>query len=135
MNEVEKIKELCKSKKIPISKLERDLGFGNGYINNVKPGKIPSERVRAIADYLDVQVLDILGIDNFKYTNSNGVIYTERRNASEETLLEHAMLIARLPIERRKFIYETIEAQYQNYLNDKKTDTLYSADIESEENN
>lgn len=31
MNSVEKVKAICKERKIPISKMERDLGYANGY--------------------------------------------------------------------------------------------------------
>jgi len=54
MNSVEKVKYLCKTKKIPISKLERDLGFGNGYIGQLKKGTLPNDRLSLIANYLDV---------------------------------------------------------------------------------
>lgn len=54
MNSVEKVKALCKEKKIPISKLERDLGFGNGYVGQLKKGSFPDDRLLAIASYLNV---------------------------------------------------------------------------------
>lgn len=52
MNTVERIKLTCKEKKIPIYKLERDLGYSNGYIGGLKKGSVPDDRLRAIADYL-----------------------------------------------------------------------------------
>lgn len=52
MNTVERIKQTCKEKKIPIYKLERDLGYSNGYIGGLKKGSVPDDRLRAIADYL-----------------------------------------------------------------------------------
>ena len=54
MSVVERVKELCKEKKIPISRLERDLGFGNGYIGQLKKGVLPNDRLDAIASYLEV---------------------------------------------------------------------------------
>lgn len=54
MNSVEKVKELCKNRKIPISKLEKDLGYSNGYISQLKKGVFPSDRLSEIANYLNV---------------------------------------------------------------------------------
>lgn len=59
MTAVEKVLEICKEKNIRISKLERDLGFSNGYIKGLKGGKISAERVKKIADYLDVSCAEI----------------------------------------------------------------------------
>lgn len=54
MNSVERVKKICKEKKIPIYKLEKDLEFANGYIGQLKKGSFPDERLVKIADYLDV---------------------------------------------------------------------------------
>lgn len=54
MNTVERIKEECKKRKIPVSKLERDCGFANGYISGLKRGVMPYDRLSKVADYFDV---------------------------------------------------------------------------------
>ncbi len=54
MNSVERVKQLCKQRKIPISKLERDLGYANGYIGQLRKGIFPADRLSDIADYLSV---------------------------------------------------------------------------------
>ena len=54
MNSVEKVKALCKERKIPISRLEKDLGYSNGYIGQLRKGVFPSDRLQQIADYLNV---------------------------------------------------------------------------------
>lgn len=54
MNAVETVKAICKERKIPISKLERDLGFSNGYIAQLKKGTFPDDRLYKIADYLNI---------------------------------------------------------------------------------
>lgn len=41
MNQVEKVKELCKERKISLHKLEMDCGFSNGYIVQLKKGYFP----------------------------------------------------------------------------------------------
>lgn len=45
MNSVELVKSICKERKIPISKLEMDCGFSNGYVRKLKEGKFPSDRL------------------------------------------------------------------------------------------
>ena len=54
MNCVERVKQICKERKIPISKLEKDLGFSNGYVGQLKKGSFPAERLSKIADYLSL---------------------------------------------------------------------------------
>lgn len=54
MNTVEFLKSLLKERHIPMSRVERDLGFANGYIGQLRKGTFPYDRLVRIADYLDV---------------------------------------------------------------------------------
>lgn len=54
MNSVELVKNICIERKIPISKLERDCGFSNGYIGKLKRGVFPADKLQQIAYYLDL---------------------------------------------------------------------------------
>ena len=54
MDAVERIKTLCKKNDIPISRLERDCGFSNGYIRGLREGKLPADRLYTVAEYLHV---------------------------------------------------------------------------------
>ena len=63
MSSVDKVKAICKSRKIPISKLERDLGISNAYIAQLKKGKIPVDRLLSISKYLNVPFDELLGDD------------------------------------------------------------------------
>ena len=54
MNRVERVKAICKERKIPISKMERDLGYANGYIGQLKKGVFPADRLQDISEYLGV---------------------------------------------------------------------------------
>lgn len=54
MDSVELVKQICKDRKIPISRLEKDCGFANGYIRKLKEGKFPSDRLLIIANYLNL---------------------------------------------------------------------------------
>ena len=59
MNEVEKVKNICKERNIPISQLEKDCGFCNGYVGQLKKGVFPSDRLMRIAKYLNLSLSDL----------------------------------------------------------------------------
>ena len=55
-----RIKEICKEKKISVSKLERDLDFPRGYIfqwHKIEPGV---QKVKKVADYLGVKIEELI---------------------------------------------------------------------------
>lgn len=56
MTTVDRIKEICKERKIPISKLEKDCGFANAYISQLKKGHLPDDRLRIVSEYLNVSI-------------------------------------------------------------------------------
>ena len=56
MNTVERVKMICKERKIPLSRLERECGFSNGYIGQLRKGSIPDDRLLKIANYLGMTV-------------------------------------------------------------------------------
>ena len=67
MNSVERVKSICKERKIAISKLERELGFSNGYIAQLRKGTFPADRLADIAAYLSVSTEYLLtGEENKK---------------------------------------------------------------------
>ncbi len=66
MNSVDLVKKICKERRIPISRLERECGFSNGYIKGLTKGKFPTTRLQIIADYLEVPVSFLMGDNNSK---------------------------------------------------------------------
>lgn len=52
----QKIKELCKERKISINKLEQDLGFSKGYVCKLNNSSPSVENVKKIANYLKVDI-------------------------------------------------------------------------------
>lgn len=52
----ERIKTLCKEKKISVNKLEIDCGFAKGYISKLDKSVPGSEKLQKIADYLNVSL-------------------------------------------------------------------------------
>ncbi len=73
MNSVERVKAICKERKIAISKLERDLGYANGYIGQLRKGTFPADRLSEIAAYLSVSPDYLLfGEENKKAPTETG---------------------------------------------------------------
>jgi len=60
MTSVDRVKKICKERKIPISKLEKDLGYANGYIGQLRKGVFPGDRLKEISDYLSLSIDYIL---------------------------------------------------------------------------
>ena len=56
MNSVEKVLNLCKERKIAVSKLEKECGFANGYIRQLKKGTFPTERLLKIAGFFSLPI-------------------------------------------------------------------------------
>lgn len=69
MNTVERVKMICKDRKIPISRLERECGFANGYIGQLKKGSIPADRLQIIASYLGMDIKDLLDVHTDEQEN------------------------------------------------------------------
>ena len=56
---VEIIRNICKKRKIHISKLEQDLGFSRGYIYKLDKSKPSISNAKKIADYLSINLSDL----------------------------------------------------------------------------
>ena len=61
----ELIRQKCREKRITVRRLEQELGFSNGYIQNMKKPIKNYERAKLIADALEIPVNWLLqGVDN-----------------------------------------------------------------------
>ena len=81
MNSVELVKQVCMERKIPISRLERDCGFSNGYIRKLKEGKFPSDRLLLISQYLDLPISYLIGKDE---NNPDDLTANDRRDIAKD---------------------------------------------------
>lgn len=61
MNSVDVLLALCKQRKIAVSRVERDLKYGNGYFKSLKKKEIPGNRLSEVADYFGVTMDYLLG--------------------------------------------------------------------------
>lgn len=74
----DRIKEICKERGISLSKIEKEIGLGNGTIGKWgKNGRTPTyDRISAVAEYLEVSVSDLTGEEELKNpapTNGDGL--------------------------------------------------------------
>lgn len=70
---VERIRAICKENGVAVSRLESDLGFGNGYLNPKKIQSITTARALKIADYLNIGVDELIGIETKNHPAENEV--------------------------------------------------------------
>ena len=83
MNAVERVKMICKERKIPLSRLERECGFANGYISQLKKGSIPADRLQIIADYLGMDIKELLGVQTSAQENEYYLTVETKQIAQE----------------------------------------------------
>lgn len=86
MNSVDRVKAICKERKIAISKLEKDLGFSNGYIAQLRKGTFPAERLVLIANYLSVSTEYLMNGEEQKNNPPSELVPTERESKILEAL-------------------------------------------------
>lgn len=89
MNAVERVKLICKERKIPISRLETDCGFANGYIGQLKKGTFPDDRLRKISEYLDLSTEFIMTGNEPSFSSESAHLVSKIRNDTE---LSNALL-------------------------------------------
>ena len=106
MNTVERIKSICKERKIPISKLEKDLNFGNAYISGLKKGTVPDDRLRLISNYLGVSVEFLMNGSESKYSDEDAML--DARISEDFELKEALKKYYSLDDRKKKHVIELI---------------------------
>lgn len=113
MNAVERVKSICKERKIPISKLEVDCGFSNAYISQLRKGTFPNDRLEIISKYLGVSVDYLMTgkepSDN-RYSAEMAMLVGKIRNDKE--LSEALLKYFEMPEDKKKYVIDTINMLY-----------------------
>ena len=109
MNAVERVKTICKERKIPISKLESDCGLANGYISQLRKGVFPDDRILKIAKYLDVSVDYLMTGKDMEFTvemadTDSQLIFMDKR------IKEYALKLSKLPKDKQELIINLIDS-------------------------
>lgn len=109
MNAVERVKSICKERKIAISKLEVDCGFSNAYISQLRKGTFPNDRLEIISKYLGVSVDYLMTgkepTDN-KYSAEMAMLVGKIRNDKE--LSEALLKYFEMSEDKKKYVVDTI---------------------------
>lgn len=117
MNAVEMVKEICKQRDIPISRLERECGFSNGYIGKLKRGYFPIDKAQKIAERLDLDVNTLIGVQTSAQRTDyyqdifSAVLAREMFNDPEIRALFHVK--RSIPPERFQAYYNMIKELYR----------------------
>ena len=108
MNTKERIKRLCKERKISVNKLETDLGFGTGYVSKLDKSTPNTKKIQAISYYFNVSV-DYL----IKGEESDIIIETAQTDIAlsnmNKRLKEYALKLSALPKEKQEQIMSLID--------------------------
>lgn len=114
----ERIKELCKQKRISINKLEIACGFARGYVSKLDKSTPNSDKLQKIADYLGVSLDYLINGSEKYYLNDETasiaqdifenkdlrLLFDAARDADPEDLeAVHSMLLA---LKRKERSYE-----------------------------
>jgi len=65
MNSADKIRQICADKRIPIGRVERELGFANTYLRRIRKD-LPYDRLSAVAEYIGMTIDEIMSYDTDK---------------------------------------------------------------------
>ena len=108
MNTKERIKRLCKERKISVNKLETDLGFGTGYVSKLDKSTPNTKKIQAISDYFNVSV-DYL----IKGEEADSIIETAQIDIAltnmQKRVKEYALKLSALPKEKQEQIMSLID--------------------------
>ena len=108
MKAVERVKTICKERKIPISKLESDCGFSNGYIGQLRKGTFPNDRLLVISEYLNVSTEYLSTGKTSEFSPEMALTDVKLSNMPLE-LKEYALKLAELPEDKQKQIMNLID--------------------------
>lgn len=108
MNAVERVKRICKEREIPVSKLESECGFSNGYIGQLRKGTFPNDRLLKISQFLNVSSEYLATGKANEFSTGMAAIDVELTSMPLE-LKEYALKLNKMPIEKQKQIMSLID--------------------------
>ena len=113
MTSVEKVLNVLKERHIAVSRMERDLGFSNGYIRQLKKGTMPIERLASVASYLDMSINDLMSDGNVPLLEMKEAATPKDDGLSDKELLLLSIFNS-LPEDRQWAILRQAQAEVQS---------------------
>ena len=108
MNTVERIKSICKDRKIAMSTLEKECGFSNGYVGQLKKGSMPDDRLRKVAEFLKVTTDFLMTGKEPEFSIETAETDVALSNM-EKRVKSYALKLAALPKEKQEHIMNLID--------------------------
>ena len=102
MNSIERIKAICNQNHVSIAKLERECGFSNGYIRNLKEGTMPADRMLLVSEFLGVSMIELITGEKPEWELNRKEfilmsVYRDLNEDGQEELNRYAHMLLRLP--------------------------------------
>jgi transcriptional regulator with XRE-family HTH domain len=95
----EQVKEVAKSKGYSINRLEKELGFARSSISKFNKNVPSMEKIKQIADFLDVSVSDIIG-DNDDASNTEKYYLNDETAQVAQEIFENKELRALFDVQK-----------------------------------
>ena len=104
----DRIKELCKQKNVSMNQLEKELGFGVGYISKLGTTTPNAKKIKIIADYFNVSV-DYL-MTGKEYDTPIGMAITDVALSNmEDKIKTYALKLSTLSKDDQELIMNMID--------------------------
>ena len=96
MELVDRIKQVAAQKNLTLKKIELDLGFSNGTIGKWKDSSPTLERILAVADYLNVSLMWLIGRNEQSFEDSSFLNKYNSLSPTDKIKIENFLSIATL---------------------------------------
>lgn len=103
-----RIKRLCELNKKSMNQVEKDLGFGSGYLSKLDNSTPNTKKIQQIADYFNVSVSYLLVGEKYEKveeTAKTDIYLTQMPNE----LKGYALKLAKLPKEKQDLVLKMID--------------------------
>lgn len=104
----DRIKELCKKNNISMNQLEKELGFGVGYISKLGNTTPNTKKIQLIADYFNVSVDYLMNGKEREFTIERADIDTKLVMLNKN-LKEYSLKLSELSKDEQEIIFKMID--------------------------
>lgn len=104
----ERIKELCKKNNISMNQLEKELGFGVGYISKLGNTTPNTKKIQLIADYFKVSVDYLMTGKELEFSVEMAQKDLALSNMSER-LKEYALKLSEMSEDKQELVLQLID--------------------------
>lgn len=103
-----RIKKLCELCGKSMNQVEKDLGFGSGYLSKLDNSTPNTKKIQQIANYFNVSVSYLLAGAKYEQANESAKLdFTISQMPNE--LKEYALKMAKLPKEKQDLVLKMID--------------------------